>query len=231
MALAAITAGIGAATGLAQAVMGAKQRSEARSALENYQRQRLSNVADELSVYTKGAELQREESSRFSASAIDALQRGGSRSLVAGLGNVQQNNIGMNRQIGADLERQQARIDQIRAQDSQRIQRMTEAREQQDINALSSQFNAGNQQMMQGIGGIAQAGISGLQMQQEQNNIDAYMQDMYGNQRPQEQSVSALQTQNAPIMQPMQGEMMPQQTQQPFNYRGLGFSPILMGNN
>jgi len=209
--------GIGAVTGISQAISGAKQKREAREALENYQRQRLTNVADELSVYTKGAELQREEASRLAASGVDALQRADSRSLIGGLGNVQQNNMRINRQIGADLEQQQARIDQIRAQDSQRIQGMMERREQQDINALSSQYNAGNQQMWQGIGGVAQTGISGLQMIQEQKNMDDYMQKMYGKSGQRQtvqpmQSSILLQGNQAPMMQPsqpMQGNLMP----------------------
>ena len=178
--MALAVAGIGAVTGIAQAIGGARQRRNAREALENYQRQKLTNVADELSVYTKGADLQREESSRMGASAVDALQRGGARTLIGGLGQVQSNNMMMNRQIGADLEQQQARIDQIRARDSATIRGMQEQREQADINALSSQYNAGNQQMWQGIGGVAQAGISGIQMNQEQSNIKGYMQQMFG---------------------------------------------------
>lgn len=169
-----LISGIGAATGLAQALVGARQSKKAKEALEGYQRQRLTNVADELSVYTRGAELQREESGRFGASAVDALQQGGSRNLIGGLGRVQQGQQRMNRQIAADLETQQARIDQVRAQDERRIQQMQEQREQQDINALSSQYNAGQQQMWQGIGGIAQSGISGLQMIQEQEQMDKY---------------------------------------------------------
>lgn len=175
MAIGAITGGIGVAMGLAQAIGGARQARKAREALENYQRQQLTNVADELSVYTKGAELQREESARFGASAVDALQEGGARNLIGGLGVMQQNQQQMNRQIGADLEMQQARIDQVRAQDSQRIQGMQEAREQGDINALSSQYNAGRQEMWQGLGGVAQAGISGMQMGQEAKNQRDYI--------------------------------------------------------
>lgn len=175
MAIGTVSAVMGVGMGLAQAIGGARQARKAREALENYQRQRLTNVADELSVYTKGAELQREESARMGASAVDALQEGGARNLIGGLGQLQQNQQLMNRQIGADLEGQQARIDAVRAQDSARIQGMQEQREQQDINALSSQFNAGQQQMWQGIGGVAQAGISGMQMNQEVADQRNYM--------------------------------------------------------
>lgn len=204
-----LISGIGAATGLAQALVGARQSKKAKEALEGYQRQRLTNVADELSVYTKGAELQQEESGRFGASAVDALQQGGSRNLIGGLGRVQQGQQRMNRQIAADLENQQARIDQVRAQDERRIQQMQEQREQQDINALSSQYNAGQQQMWQGIGGIAQSGISGLQMKQEQDQMNKYG-DWFGG-ASQQLSNMQQQNQNNSLLsnQPQTGSLLP----------------------
>jgi hypothetical protein len=65
----------------------------------------------------------------------------------------------MNAQIGADLDRQQQAINQAIAQDEAQIRAMQEQREMQDISALSSQYNAGQQTMMSGLGGIAQTGL------------------------------------------------------------------------
>ena len=168
MALGTAAAVIGGAGAIAQTVAGAKQKRDTKKALESYQRQEFSNVADNLSVYTHGVEMQMEESARLGASSVDALSRSGARGVIGGVGRLQQSQQMQQRQIAADLEQQQARIDQIRVQDEARIRQMREQREMQDIAALSSQQQAGQQQMWSGIGGIAQAGISGLQMIQEE---------------------------------------------------------------
>lgn len=156
----ALTAGLGAF----QAFKGAKQKREAEQALENYERQKLDNVANELSVYTKGAEMQTEELARLGASSVDALSRGGVRGAIGGVGRLQQAQGIQQRQIGADLEQQQARIDQVRAQDAQTIRGMQEQREMQDINALSSQYAQGEQMLASGITGIGESamGIGGM---------------------------------------------------------------------
>jgi hypothetical protein len=68
----------------------------------------------------------------------------------------------MNREIAANLDAQQKQIDQMYAQDQSNIRGMQEQREVGDISALSSQYNAGNAMLWQGIGGIAQSGMSAL---------------------------------------------------------------------
>lgn len=164
----AITAGLGAF----QAFKGAKQEREATQALENYERQKLTNVADELSVYTRGAEMRTEESARLGASSVDALSRSGARGVIGGVGRLQQAQQQNQRQIAADLENQQARIDQIRAQDAQQIRSMVNQRENQDIAALSSQVAQGQQMFASGIGGVAQSGIGIGEMIQEREIAD-----------------------------------------------------------
>jgi hypothetical protein len=145
-----------------QAISGAKQRRDARQALENYQRQELSNVAEGLQVSTLGADLQREEQARLATSQVGALQGAGVRGLVGGLGRVEAGNQMVNREIGANLDAQQKQIDQMYAQDQANIRGMQEQREVGDISALSSQYNAGNAMMWQGIGGISQSGMAAL---------------------------------------------------------------------
>ena len=154
-----VSAGVGLVSGTFGMFQGAKQERELERALENFNRQDLNNVADDLSVYTKGAEFQLQESARQGASSIDALQRGGSRNLIGGVGKVQQEQQGQSRQITADLERQQALIDQIRANDEARIRQMQENRDIQDIQALSLGYQQGQSQFNAGIGNIAGAGI------------------------------------------------------------------------
>jgi len=109
-----------------------------------------------------GADLQREEQARLASTQVGALQGAGVRGLIGGLGRVEAGNQMVNREIGAGLDMQQKQIDQMRAQDEANIRGMQEQREVSDIAGLSSQYNAGNAMMWQGIGGIAQSGISAI---------------------------------------------------------------------
>jgi hypothetical protein len=145
-----------------QAIKGAKDARDAKRALENYDRQEFNNIAEGLQVSTLGADLQREEQARLASSQVEALKGVGARGVIGGLGRVEAGNQMLNKQIGAELDAQQRQIDQMYAQDQANIRSMQEQREQQDIAGLSSQYNAGNQMMWQGIGGLAQTGISGL---------------------------------------------------------------------
>jgi len=156
----AASAGLGLVGGIYNTIQGAKQAREAENALENYNRQQLSNVAEGLQVSTLGSDLQREEQSRLASGQIGALRESGTRGLIGGLGRVSQANQMVNRQIGADLDMQQKQIDQMRAEDEARIRAMQENREQNDINALSSQINAGRQGQATGIS----QGIQGISM-------------------------------------------------------------------
>lgn len=155
-------AGVGLLGSGYQAIKGAKDAKDAKRALENYDRQELSNIAEGLQVSTLGADLQREEQARLAATQVGALQGAGARGVIGGLGRVEAGSQQMNRQIGAELDAQQKEIDRMRAQDEANIRSMQEQREQQDVAALSSQYNAGNQMMFQGIGGMAQSGMAGL---------------------------------------------------------------------
>ena len=155
-------AAVGAIAAGVQAIQGAKQKREAKQALENYNRQDLENVSEGLQVSTLGADLQREEQARLASSQVGALQGAGARGLLGGLGRVEAGNQMMNREIAANLDAQQKQIDQMYAQDQSNIRGMQEQREVGDISALSSQYNAGNAMLWQGIGGIAQSGMSAL---------------------------------------------------------------------
>tara|TARA_R110000803_G_scaffold78075_2_gene143098 strand:- start:17114 stop:17704 length:591 start_codon:yes stop_codon:yes gene_type:complete len=148
---AAAIGGIGA---IAKTVMGAKQARQAREAIENYQRQDLTNAYSSLSVSTLGADLATEELARATATGVQALQQGGSRALIGGMGGVLGQNIAQSRQIGAGLDAQQKDIDKLRAQDDQRIRQMMERREEQDLAGLGQQLMVGQQNKFSGIGDL-----------------------------------------------------------------------------
>ena len=149
-----IAGGMSVVGGAYNMIQGAKQRRDARKALENYERQELKNVAENLQVSTLGADRQREEQARLAATQIDALQGAGTRGIIGGLGRVEAGNQNVNMDIAANLDEQQRAIDVMKAEDDARIRNMQESREIGDINALSSQFNSGNEAMQMGFGQV-----------------------------------------------------------------------------
>ena len=151
----AVSGGLGVAGGLYEMINGAKEKREAQRALENYQRQQLQNVYDNTAVSTLGADRQIENQARLASGQIAALQGGGARTLIGGLGRVEAGNQNVNQQIAADLDQQQKQIDFARAGDQANIRSMQENRENADISALSSQYMAGKQDQNTGMGNIA----------------------------------------------------------------------------
>jgi len=150
----AITGGLGFGMGLYQTLTGAKDQRDAKRALDNYERQQLTNVADGLQVSTLGSDLQRQEQARLASGQIEGLRGAGTRGLIGGLGRVEAGNQNVMAQTGASLDQQQKEIDQMRAQDQARIRQMQENRENADISGLSSQYNSSKQDMNMGMGNM-----------------------------------------------------------------------------
>lgn len=171
--MAAITsAAIGAGLSIYSAIDAQQRRSEAENALRDLQPPELKNAAEGLQVSTLGAELQAREGARDFATGVDTLRSGGIRGVVGGLGALQQNRNYMNAQIGASLDQQKAEINRMIAQDNASIRSMQEQRYQGDVAALSSQYNAANQQFWSGLQGLGQSVSSGAQMYQSQQNFE-----------------------------------------------------------
>ncbi|WZE63591.1 virion structural protein [Maribacter phage Panino] len=161
MGAATILAGVAIVGGAAKAISGASQKRNGKRAAARFKRQRLKNTQEGRRVSTLGADLAREEQARATASAVDALQSGGIRGSIGGVGDVVQANSEMERRIGVDLDRQQIDIDRAVAADEARIQAIQEGRDTQELNNIQQQVNAGNQQMWSGFGDMA-AGAGGL---------------------------------------------------------------------
>lgn len=139
------------------AINDAKKKQEKSSALSSLPTPEVSNVANDLQVSTRGADLQREEAARLAATQTDALQEAGTRGILGGAGRVDANNQLVNEKIGADLDSQQKEIDLKKANDNIRLQSIYEQRHNQDVAALSSQYNAANQNQQMAIGNAIQA--------------------------------------------------------------------------
>ncbi len=208
------SAGISAGLGIYQAIKGSKEQRDASRALNEYQRQQLNNAYDNVQVSTRGADLQREEQARLASSQVDALQGAGTRALVGGLGRVETGNQRVNLGIGANLDEQQKAIDQMKAEDDVRIRMMQENREQNDINALSSQYQAGKQDANMGMGNIVQ-GFGSLGNQIGFNRMNPNVQN------------TANPSSASPLVIPNQGMSMASERFNPMqNPRAFGSSGI-----
>ena len=161
MGVATVTAIAGIGMSAYQAAQGAKEKKEAKRALEQRKNQELKNVHEDEQVVTRGTDMRAEQQNVLQAQQMQALGGAGTRGIVGGLGRVEAGSQNVGREIGANLEGQQAMINQRINQDNANIRGMQEDRDNRDVAALSSQYNAGNQQMWQGLSGITQSTMAG----------------------------------------------------------------------
>jgi hypothetical protein len=155
-------AGVSAVTGFLGKKKADKDARRIANEIAKQKRQDLTNVAEGLQVSTRGTDLQREEAARNSATSLDALSDAGTRALGVGVGRVAAVNADSNAKIGANLDEQQKGIDMIRAQDNATIRGIKEGRSASDLAALSSQYNAAQQNGTQAMGNVLQgAGMAG----------------------------------------------------------------------
>lgn len=125
----------------------------------NYKRNELKNPYENMKLSTYGTDVMREESARNVASLTDSAISAGVRGVMGAIPKIQASANQVAQQIGTNLEEQDQRRQYAIAQGDERIMAMKENRDNQNLAALSSQYNAANQDFNQGLWGIA-SGIS-----------------------------------------------------------------------
>lgn len=143
-----------------QAIDAADKKASAQRALDGLAKPVNVNVADGLQVSTLGANMRREEQGRVSASEVDALRGSGTRGIIGGIGAVDAQNKATEQSIAANLDEQQKNIDVMKADDNIRLQGIEEDRYKRDVAGLSSQINASNAEMNQGVANTMNAAAS-----------------------------------------------------------------------
>lgn len=156
MGVATATALVGAGISAYSAYDSAQKKKKATRALENLATPETSNVAENLTVSTRGADIRKESAGRSSASAIDALRSSGTRGVIGGVQKVVAENNAVSADIGANLDEQQKDIDRMKAGDNVRIQGVKEQRYQSDVAGLSSQIDSAEDTKRQGIANTIQ---------------------------------------------------------------------------
>jgi len=152
------SASVAAAGSIAQGIMGATQASKAKKAMQDYQRQRLRNVAQDISISTLGADYAARELARSSANTMQAIQGMGARGAMGAVQTVQDSIMENVQRNKVDLDRQFVDRERMIAQDEARIRAMQEQREQQDLAGLGQQLMVGQQNIFGGIAGLGQSG-------------------------------------------------------------------------
>ena len=126
-----------------QAIDGANRSKKAQRELNNYERQELNNAYENISVSTMGSDLLREENARTSANLVNSTQLGGTRSIIGGVPRVVSATNEINQEAAKMLDDQVKQREYAIAGDNSRIEGITENRDIANINALSSQVDAG----------------------------------------------------------------------------------------
>lgn len=148
----AIIGGAGLAMSAYQAIDGASRQKKAQRELNNYERQELNNAFEDVQISTMGSDLLREENARTTANLVDATQQGGARTIIGAVPRIVGASNEINREAAKMLDDQVQRKEYAIAGDNARIEGITENRDIANINALSSQVDAGRQDMWSGFG-------------------------------------------------------------------------------
>ena len=155
--MAAATAGIGAATGIAKFFEGRSMQKKAEQFIENFEWQDLQNPFRNLQVSTVGADFRAEEAARMAATSVDAIRSGGARTIAGNLGRVQAQNNAVNKEIAANLDEQQKRIDYAAAGQDVRNQELVERRQSNELQGYGQMMNVGMGMKYGGLTNIANA--------------------------------------------------------------------------
>lgn len=155
---AAITGGIG----IAQAISAGKQAKRAKEAIDNYQRQTLTNPYSGLQVSTLGADRMREDLARTVATMTEQAALGGIKGVASLAPNIVQQQNAQEAQIAANLDEQEKQRQQMIAQGNAMVQQMTEQRENNDLLGLGQQLSVAQQNQANGFNTVAQAGAGAM---------------------------------------------------------------------
>lgn len=178
---AATTAVLGVGVSGYMAYQGAKQKKDAKNELNEYERQTLTNAFENIPISTVGSDLMREESGRTSANLVEASRGAGVRGIFDALPKIVAENNNANREARSYLDDQFNKRSYSKAGDEINMRNIRENRDNGNIASLSSQIDAGRQDMWNGITGMAKAANIYGKAKPSNENGEAY-EDFFGNQ-------------------------------------------------
>lgn len=159
--MAAVTSAvIGVGLSAYQTVDAINQKNEAQDAIDNFKPQDLRNPNKDIQLDTNRADRLTRANQVNTASSIDALQRTGTRGVLAGVPKINSQSILLQNLIEEDLSKQARERDILIARGEERIQNIQEKREQDTLLGLGQQLNVANQNIVNGVTGAVQSGLA-----------------------------------------------------------------------
>jgi len=171
---------MGAYGGVMKYFEGRKLQKEAKAAQENFEWQELTNTYENNQVSTLGSDLKTEQALLTEATAVDALQSGGTRAIIGGLGRVGARKSQVNKEVAAELDTKQKAIDMAASGDEARIQGMTEKRQTDELAGIGQMANVGMGLKYQGVGNVMNAAQAQGQVEQGDQGIFNAFKSFFG---------------------------------------------------
>jgi len=157
----AISMGISVVGGVAKMVDGFTRKKAAQQKMRELEAAPLPlNAFEALQVPTEGTQIQREELQRQAASAASQMQQAGTRAIAGGIGDFQEAQTKGYRQIGADIDEAMFKRDSMVAQEQSTINMVGEERLAAQISGTASDIGAARQDVMSGMGDVANTALS-----------------------------------------------------------------------
>tara|TARA_B100001287_G_scaffold135375_1_gene113910 strand:+ start:1746 stop:2282 length:537 start_codon:yes stop_codon:yes gene_type:complete len=159
----AIAAGTALAAGGAQAVSGAVRAKRAKRDLENFERQEVTDLANEMRVSDLGEQRNVENIMQSEANQTEAIQMGGSRAVIGATSGVQANTANALAGSAVRTDEKLANLQNVKYQDKVRQFNTVEARQNQTIAGMANEMQAGRQAVQQGFQTMAGVPMKALE--------------------------------------------------------------------
>ena len=125
-----------------------------------FQRQEFINPYEDIQVSTLQADQQTDSNLSNTASSVDALRRGGTRTVLGGIPRVNESGILLQNMISQDLEKQDLERSYKIAQGEEDIRAMREQREQGALLGLGQPLQVGRQDSASGLTNLVSGGLA-----------------------------------------------------------------------
>ena len=160
MAIATATAAVGLGVSALQTGKSIVEAKKAKEDIRNFKQQERTNPYENIQLSTLKSEQQTRANNINVATSVDALQRGGARSVLAGIPRLNESSILLQNQISQDLEKQDTERSLLIARGDENLQNIQDQREKEALLGLGQQLNVANQNISTGLGDIASSGLA-----------------------------------------------------------------------
>lgn len=160
MGVATASAIIGIGTAAYQTGKSISDQKRAQKKLDNFKFTPLVNPAESIQLNTEKSEQQTRANNINLATSVDALQRAGSRAVIAGVPSLNESSVLLQNIISQDLANQERERDILIARGEERIQNIQAQRENQALQGIGQELNVARQNINTGFGDIVSSGLA-----------------------------------------------------------------------